>query len=347
MANGFGGGFGGNMGGFSLPDFSQLDLSGIGASIAKYEAEEAKKGATNQYEADVADFKTNEAKELEKGLGSLPEAMSDRDFLSPLNRNSAPLLSPDIIEQLPQLPPEILQQVVSQLPLEMLPVAQEAVQLEQFTPVFQEPGVDNVYLEAFNYDRRTGDDRINEDERRIAIEDYIDDYGPVNPPVILPEDPIVTPPEDPIVTPPEYGINPPEDPIITPPPEEYVPKEPMYTPREVIQNPSQGNLIGRQRKAYNSNLSNLVYRAPDVVREEYVRPMSAAQFGSAPGSAEDVRTPVYKPKENKPPQVVAMNQGGSLNLNSNSLNKGIGQLPPMQQQDKLTQLFQSSFRPRR
>ena len=44
--------FGGNMGGSSLPDFSQLDLSGIGASIAKYEAEEAKKGATNQYEAD-------------------------------------------------------------------------------------------------------------------------------------------------------------------------------------------------------------------------------------------------------------------------------------------------------
>ena len=347
MPTGFGGGFGGNMGGFSLPDFSQLDLSGIGASIAKYEAEEAKKGATNQYEADVADFKTNEAKELEKGLGSLPEAMSDRDFLSPLNRNSAPQLSPDIIEKLPQLPPEILQQVVSQLPPEMLPVAQEAVQPEQFTPVFQEPGVDNVYLEAFNYDRRTGDDRINEDERRIAIEDYIDDYGPVNPPVIFPEDPIITPPEDPIVAPPEYGINPPKDPITTPPPEEYVPKEPMYTPREVIQNPSQGNLIGRQRKAYNSNLSNLVYRAPDVVREEYVRPMSAAQFGSAPGSAEDVRTPVYKPKENKPPRAVAMNQGGSLNLNSNSLNKGIGQLPPMQQQDKLTQLFQSSFRPRR
>ena len=29
MAIGFGGGFGGNMGGFTLPDFSQIDLSGI------------------------------------------------------------------------------------------------------------------------------------------------------------------------------------------------------------------------------------------------------------------------------------------------------------------------------
>ena len=54
MANGFGGGFGGNMGGFTLPDFSQLDLSGIGAAVAKYQADEARKGATNQYEADVA-----------------------------------------------------------------------------------------------------------------------------------------------------------------------------------------------------------------------------------------------------------------------------------------------------
>ena len=35
MANGFGGGFGGNMGGFTLPDFSQLDLDGIGAAVAK------------------------------------------------------------------------------------------------------------------------------------------------------------------------------------------------------------------------------------------------------------------------------------------------------------------------
>ena len=139
---------------------------------------------------------------------------------------------------------------------------------------------------------------------------------------------------------------PPVDPIVPPPPEEYQPKEPMYTPREVIKNPSQGNLIDQQRRAYNSNLSNLVYQAPDIVRDEYVRPMSAAQFGSAPGSAEDVRTPVYKVYKD-PPQFIAMNRGGSINLNNSSMNRGIGQLPPMQQQDKLTQLFQSSFRPRR
>ena len=77
MAMGFGGGFGGNMGGFTLPDFSQLDLDGIGAAVAKYEADEARKGATNQYEADVAEFKTNEANELEQGLGSLEQSPAE------------------------------------------------------------------------------------------------------------------------------------------------------------------------------------------------------------------------------------------------------------------------------
>ena len=125
-------------------------------------------------------------------------------------------------------------------------------------------------------------------------------------------------------------------------------EEPMYTPPVTITTPAQENLINQQRQTYNSNLSNLVYRAPDIEIDEYVRPMSAAQFGSVPGSAGDVRTPVYKPEEPTPaPPFIAMNRGGSLNLNNSSMNRGIGQLPPMQQQDKLTQLFAQSFRPRR
>ena len=183
-----------------------------------------------------------------------------------------------------------------------------------------------------------------------------------NEPVVIDDPevpPVVVPPVDeevPVVVPP---IDEPEEPPIviddpTLPPEEYVPEEPMYTPPVTITNPAQENLINQQRQTYNSNLSNLVYRTPDIEIDEYVRPMSAAQFGSAPGSAEDVRTPVYKPEESTPaptptpaPGFIAMNQGGSLNLNNSSMNRGIGQLPPMQQQDKLTQLFQSSFRPRR
>ena len=58
-----------------------------------------------------------------------------------------------------------------------------------------------------------------------------------------------------------------------------------------------------------------------------------------PGFAQIQQNPALLP--------VAMNRGGSLNLNSSSLNRGIGQLPPMQQNDKLTQLFAQSFNPRR
>ena len=597
MANGFGGGFGGNMGGFTLPDFSQIDLSGIGAAVAKYQADEARKGATNQYEADVAEFKTNEAKGLEQGLGSLEQAPLPFDLEPQMIQEILPQLPPEIIQEVvpqlppeiipavvPQLPPEILPAVVPQLPPEILPAVvpqlppeiipavipqlppqimpdiingilpilpPEIIQqmLPQLPPevlpavIPQLPAVDVSAVDEFIIPPEVEPDFVSAVEPdflripppldrepqvidEIAQIEKVDKSTPVKenpyekvfipqipefnpndptfipkfdptpppeappppplPPIVPPEDPIV-PPEDPIYVPgPDPIITPPPEditlPVIPPPPEEYQPKEPMYTPREVIKNPSQGNLIDQQRRAYNSNLSNLVYQAPDIVRDEYVRPMSAAQFGSAPGSAEDVRTPVYK----DPPQFIAMNRGGSvgkpgynrkdskghkydaenisledlgglikgyeqisdwkyarkqlpwetgpdqgldldikrilmegefdgkteeelereranfevvkefadnpylfqtfddpninvmgafgtldrgeyekpevpsgkpgynrkanggsINLNNSSMNRGIGQLPPMQQQDKLTQLFQSSFRPRR
>ena len=119
MANGFGGGFGGNMGGFTLPDFTQPDLSGIGAAVAKYQADEARKGATNQYEADVAEFKTNEAKGLEQGLGSLEQAPLPFDLEPQMIQEILPQLPPEIIQEVvPQLPPEIIPAVVPQLPPE-------------------------------------------------------------------------------------------------------------------------------------------------------------------------------------------------------------------------------------
>ena len=415
MANGFGGGFGGNMGGFTLPDFSQVDLSGIGAAVAKYQADEARKGATNQYEADVAEFKTNEAKGLEQGLGSLEQAPLPFDLEPQMIQEILPQLPPEIIPAvvpqlppqimpdiingiLPILPPEIIQQVIPQLPPEVLPevIPQlppdlvSAVDVSTVDEFIIPPGVEPDFVSAVEPDFLRIPPPLDREPQvidEIAQIEKVDKSTPVKenpyekvfipqipefnpndptfipkfdptpppeappppplPPIVPPEDPIV-PPEDPIYVPgPDPIITPPPEditlPVIPPPPEEYQPKEPMYTPREVIKNPSQGNLIDQQRRAYNSNLSNLVYQAPDIVRDEYVRPMSAAQFGSAPGSAEDVRTPVYK----DPPQFIAMNRGGSINLNNSSMNRGIGQLPPMQQQDKLTQLFQSSFRPRR
>jgi hypothetical protein len=68
------------------------------------------------------------------------------------------------------------------------------------------------------------------------------------------------------------------------------------------------------------------FEQPSSPVDEYIRPMDPAEFGSAPG----------------------MNQGGGIPMgNNNILNSGLSRLPLNQQNDTLTQVFQSGFRPRR
>jgi len=68
------------------------------------------------------------------------------------------------------------------------------------------------------------------------------------------------------------------------------------------------------------------FEQPSSPVDEYIRPMDPAEFGSAPG----------------------MNQGGRVPMgNNNILNSGLSRLPLNQQNDTLTQVFQSGFRPRR
>jgi len=123
--------------------------------------------------------------------------------------------------------------------------------------------------------------------------------------------------------------------------------EAIYDPGYRRTNPATSNLIMQQREAYNSALRNPVYRAPDTVQPDYVRPMSAAEFGSVPGRYTPPVTGsnlVNNREQNINTDLgfLAMNRGGSLNNRM-----GLGGLPPMQQNDKLTQLFAQSFRPRR
>ncbi len=123
--------------------------------------------------------------------------------------------------------------------------------------------------------------------------------------------------------------------------------EAVFDPGSYTVNPETTNLINLQREQYNQALQKAAYQAPDTVQEDYTRPMSAAEFGSVPGR--------YIPPEGARPYVhnreqpydtdlgfIAMNRGGALNNRM-----GLGGLPPMQQNDKLTQLFAQSFRPRR
>jgi hypothetical protein len=105
----------------------------------------------------------------------------------------------------------------------------------------------------------------------------------------------------------------------------------------------------------------------------YTRPMSAADFGSSPGITTattpsatytglnstnynpptDIQlaaslAPFLPPADDTATTPPGMNQGGRVPMgNNNKLNSGLSRLPINQQNDTLTQVFQSGFRPRR
>jgi hypothetical protein len=63
--------------GFAYEDFDRTGIMDPGMADVlnmRKEANAARDGATNQYEADVADFKNTQATEAEQGIASLPEA---------------------------------------------------------------------------------------------------------------------------------------------------------------------------------------------------------------------------------------------------------------------------------
>ena len=66
------------------------------------EANAARDGATNQYEADVADFKNTQATEAEQGIASLPEAPTNQFYNNafkgkfPIGSDGEPVYEPYI-----------------------------------------------------------------------------------------------------------------------------------------------------------------------------------------------------------------------------------------------------------
>jgi hypothetical protein len=103
----------------------------------------------------------------------------------------------------------------------------------------------------------------------------------------------------------------------------------------------------------------------------YTRPMTADVFGGSPGittaplatyagldsTSYDAPTapqlaaslaPFLPPEDDTATTPPGMNQGGRVPMgNNNTLNSGLSRLPINQQNDTLTQVFQSGFRPRR
>ena len=356
--DGYGGGFGGNLGGFQLPDFSGIDLEGIAAQVAKYTAEQDLANATNEYEKDAAETKLSQVKEYESGIAELPpiaeQVMEQMQNIPTKEPAREDFVREDFVDyEIDDPIEEFIQQIRMPPPEDNEPqVIDEIAQLEEYYDPYNDGYEDYIDEEPL--------DPIYEDP---LYEEPVYEEPVYEEPVYVPPEPVDSLPEMP-------GIELPETPFPPVIPPELPPPDPIYgredpaaqTGSEAIfdrgytqSNPAISNLIQQQRAAYGDALKRAVYKAPDRVQDDYVRPMSAAEFGSVPGRYTPptgprpyVDDPGFTTIQQDPALLpIAMNHGGALNLNSNSMNRGIGQLPPMQQNDKLTQLFAQSFNPRR
>ncbi len=271
--------------------FEDFDMTGImnpeliDVMNMRKEANFARGNATDQYEADVADFKDTQATEAEQGIASLPTA-PNIDYTN---------FNPTLFD-IPFTPPNL---------------SFEDVDLTNIPNI--STFVDNPYTKVFNTPTLEPDLGVVDDI--IDVDIPISDYPFVDPKtggdyVLVPGDP-TNPGPGVVVRDPETGELPPgftdkgvEGPAGIIPPTPYIPPPAPRSYETVIP-----------------------YERPlDNVMAGYTRPMDPAEFGSAPG----------------------MNQGGAVPMgNNNMLDSGLSRLPLNQQNDTLTQVFQSGFRPRR
>ena len=240
----------------------------IEAINLRTDANEAARNATDQYEADVAEFKNAQATEAEKGIGSLSDRMIEKygydpSEVAPVSKtgkrpgfygayeDAAPysggtsLASPTVVSEEPDLSRGTDGQMT----------------LFGDTSAYSDPSI-NIPVDSSSYDN------------------------------------VVTQPVD------SGSMN-----IYT-----GQPLGEQYDPKSILE----------------SNSEEM---------QEYIRPVPVEVFGSAPGMG---------PQINPPQEPVFANRGGRLSVGQNNLlNKGLSRLPLNAQNDTLTQIFQSGFRPRR
>ena len=314
--------------------FEDFDMSGImnpelvDVMEMRKEANLARGNATDQYEADVADFKDTQATEAEQGIASLPTA-PNIDYTN---------FNPTLFGQ-PFTPPDFNFEDVDLTNIPNIPTSVNNPYTEIFDtptpdpdPFANLPDLGVVDFPDFNFDiPELGIVNVDDTISTLPVTDDIidvdiptNDYQIVDPEtggdlVLVPGDPnnpvIVRDPETGEL-PPGYNDDGPVYPPGTTPPTRYVPR-PVQRSYETV----------------------IPYERPlDNVMAGYTRPMDPSLFGSTPGFEDSPLRP-------KP---TGMRSGGRVPMgNNNMLNSGLSRLPLNQQNDTLTQVFQSGFRPRR
>ena len=246
-----------------------IDIPTIEAINLRTDANEAARNATDQYEADVADFKKAQAAEAEQGLASLPQFSNNARAME---------------EKFGFDPNTVSQETTAWTPL---------IQTDQ--PYSEEP------------DLSKGTDG------QIALFGDIEGYGEPQP--------------APVGSPAYEFIQDQNDSAISLP---FFPTPIDSGPRNIYT----GQPLGEQYDPKS------VYQESSDAMREWTQPMDPAALGSAPGMDQQVFTNTGEP--------IFANRGGNLSIGQdNLLNKGLSRLPLNQQNDTLTQIFQSGFRPRR
>ena len=346
------------------------------AIVSRQDANNSINRATDQYEADVADFKDTIAREKEQGIAGLP-SMNDL--------NNSPFIS-EGINSIIDRPNEAVSFITNPRDTYNPPVN------EIVSPPFKELPPDR---DSFDYGFGPGimpplpDDFFIEDDINTppvlppVFKDnpFKDIFTPPNeppfeppidvpPPFTPPNEPPFTPPNEPPFVPPnepphwhdEERRYPPgyddkpedwrdEDDIYVPPP--FVPpnEPPNELPIDVPPPPPPSGPINY----YTGEVINNPYTpyATDSGAPALSRRISPASFGMAPGMFPPPpnNKTIEKPDELPPDRpdrnnAIFANQGKYLK--NSSLNKGIMRLPQSEQGDTMTtQMFQRAFRPRR
>ena len=319
-------GFGGiNLGGFALPDLNMDEINaGIAVEVAKYLADQDLSAATNEYEKDVAENTKEQITEYESGIASLPPVVEEvmQALSLPDEYKIIEAVSdrdfPTFVEPSAPMPSSIqetvkaaLDKAAEEAPAPITPVETitEAPASTASFPSFSADITMDDLLGLSSTDTYNPNYMSGEDERAIgrANESDLPIIGGIG---SLPSTAPVTSTVGQYT---DIQRMPDVDPNFR--------RMPVASPIS--------DLIKQQRAAYNSALQNAVYNPQPKQQQTYFRPMSAAEFGSRPG------------------QEPSTDLGFMSMMGGGALNSGLGGLPPMQQNDKLTQLFAQSFRPRR
>ena len=292
------------------PSFQYREDPVLEAISLRKDANNSRNMATDQYEADVADFKDTLAKEKEQGIAGLFNDSVPSNY--PSNTYNPPMGGTDFRDDMINMPPPIENRppFIAELPPTIFddnpfknifePPLDIPIDAPPFTPPIDipPPGYKPPGRQPYE---PPYDDRIDED-----------------PPYVPPNDPPEDPPEDPPPPPPP----PPSGPI-------------NYYTGDVINNPYTPYATDSGATPLTKAINPRSFgRAPGM----FPTPVPIVKMPRIPDKPDELNI------SDNP--ITVANQGKYLS--NSKLNKGIMRLPQSEQGDTMTtQMFQRAFRPRR